>query len=509
MIVYRLYGDYDNFDTCRLDEERTKTKESLQDGKPLFFEGQPIADIWGKRHYRRDYDFSLGDFCDSMETGLLLLRRTAVDKLTGHLGPIEILPISCDFGDYCALNIMTTLDCVDMKTSKYDSLKLSKATLYFFEDYFFVEEVIGNSEIFRTVQEPEHMFVTDSFVKRVEELKLTGLSFRKLWESGKTSEPKEESHSKDMAYVDALAGFSWQNLVPPIEEEIYSLSVVRLIQLDGEDRAANLAESIQCIKQACEKLPDVVDVLVTPGSFLSVGMESAGVNTGCESNMDQFEFYSVLTREYILKELVKIQPVFEEKVSYLSIGVMMSALNPVGESIDGTIQKPHIEMVGIYGVREKGFVCWTGTSYASRLQKKGLLACIDMKTHIAKLKGHKVLVLGNNDVAAFEPTMKMSTEDQQTIFANRMREGLVEQLEEERPEVILHHASNSARAQLLIPAMNCVRERYSWVRTFASGFRYVTWFTELGQIGAEELIAQTRYGEVEDLVIACSELSQN
>lgn len=509
MIVYRLYDDFDNFDTCHLDEERTNAKGSLKGGKPLFFEGQSIADIWGQRVYRRDHNFGLGDFCGSIETGLLLLRRTAVDKLRSHLGPIEILPISCDFGDYCALNIMTTLDCVDMKTSKYDSLRLSKATLYFFDDYFFIEEAIGDSEVFRTVQEPGHIFVTDRFVKRIEESKLTGLIFRKLWESGKIAETKEDDHSKDMAHEDALAGFIWQKLVPPIEEESFSLSVVRLIPLDGEDQAADLAESIQCIKRACDKLPGVVDVLVTPGSFLSVGMESEGVATGCESNMDQFEFYSVLTREYILKELVKIQPVLEEKVSYLSIGVMMSALNPAGESIDRSIQKPHIEMVGIYGAREKGFVCWTGTSFASRLQKKGLLACIDMKTHITKLKGHKVLVLGNNDVAAFEPLKKVSMENKQTRFTDRMREGLVELLEEERPETILHHASNSARAQLLIPAMSCVRERYSWVKTFASGFRYVTRFIELGQVGAEVLIPQTRYGEIEDLVVDCSGIFQS
>lgn len=502
MIVYKLYGDYDNFDTCRLDEVRTETRESQQDGKPLFFEGQSIADIWGKRYYRRDHDFDLGDFCDSMETGLLLLRRTAVDKLTSHLGPIEILPISCDFGDYCVLNIMTTLDCVDMRMSKYDSLHLSKATLYFFDNYFFLEEAIGNSEIFRTVQEPEQIFVTDSFVKRVEELKLTGLSFRKLWESGMISEPKEESHLKDKAYEDALAGFSWQKLVTPIEEESSSLRVVRLIQLDGEDQAGDLAGGIQCIKRACDKLTGFVDVLVTSGGFLSVGMESEGVATGYESIMDQFEFYSALTREYILQELAKIQPVLEEKVSYLSIGVMMSAPNVARKSVNGTIQQPHVEMVGVYGVREKGFVCWTGTSLANRLQKKSLLACIDIRTHITKLKGHKMLVLGNNDVTAFEPLKDDTAEDKHTTFTESMRNGLVELLEEERPEVILHHASNSALAQLFIPAMNCVKEKYPWIRTFASGFRYVTRFIEIGQAGAEELIAQTKYGEVEDFLIS-------
>ena len=76
-------------------------------------------------------------------------------------------------------------------------------------------------------------------------------------------------------------------------------------------------------------------------------------------------------------------------------------------------------------------------------------------------------------------------------------------LEEERPEVILHHASNSALAQLLIPAMHIIKEKHSCIRIFALGFRYVTRFIEIGQAGAEELIAQTKLGEVEDIVINC------
>lgn len=507
MTIYKLYGDFDNFDTCRLDEKRTGTKEPLQDGKPVLFKGQSIAEIWGKRYYRRDQIHELGDFCGSWDIGLLLLRRAAIDKLEEYLGPKEVLPVYCDFGDYCALNIMTTLDCVDMRMSKYDSLRLSKATLYFFEDYFFIEEAIGNSEIFRTVQEPKQIFVTDRFVRRIEELKLTGLSFRKLWESGKISEPKEESHSKEKVNEDALAGFSWQKLVTPIEEEeSSSLRVVRLIQLDGEDQAADLAESMQCIKRACDKLTGFADVMITSGGFLSVGMESEGVATGYESTIDQFDFYSTLTREYILKELVKIQLILEERVSYLSIGVMMSALNVEGESEDGTIKQTHIEMVGVYGVREKGFVCWTGTSLANKLQKKSLLACVDMKTHITKLKGNKVLILGNNDVAAFETLKKGSAKDKLSVFTENMRNSLVELLEEERPEVVLHHPSNSVMAQLLIHAMNSVKEKYPWIRTFASGFRYVTRFIEIGQAKAEELIAQTKYGEVEDLVINSNSL---
>ena len=196
MKVYKLTGDFDKYNTCNVDRNRCqqyRRAKGLADisgsEMSLNLDGKPLKDVWWPRTMMLDDDppRPVGDYVYHwVKTGLVLERR-AIETLKPIMGPVEVLPLICDFGDYWAVNVLTTLDCVDYETSRFVRFQQRDPNviprIMYFEKYAFFPEKIVDNHIFRIPDQVRSvLFVDDVFVSTVKQLGITGFDFTLVWE---------------------------------------------------------------------------------------------------------------------------------------------------------------------------------------------------------------------------------------------------------------------------------------------------------------------------------------
>lgn len=107
--------------------------------------------------------------------------KKACDALSDLLLPNgELLPLRFRGGDYYAYNITRIVDVLDRKKSKclwYDPPNAVMEVDY----YSFDAKRLGEVPIFRYLEEPMSVFVSQQFVDRVRQHDLKGLTLTKVW----------------------------------------------------------------------------------------------------------------------------------------------------------------------------------------------------------------------------------------------------------------------------------------------------------------------------------------
>ncbi len=112
---------------------------------------------------------------------ILVFSPRAVNILRGMLEENgEILPLSCNEGEYYAFNVTTFVDALDESNSEVKRFK-DGGIMRVLRYVFFPDKLRGAS-IFKIPQFPRQVFVTDKFRKVVIDNKLLGFEFVDLWE---------------------------------------------------------------------------------------------------------------------------------------------------------------------------------------------------------------------------------------------------------------------------------------------------------------------------------------
>ncbi|MDF2631173.1 MAG: hypothetical protein K0R39_5004 [Symbiobacteriaceae bacterium] len=179
MRIFRLRPDYQY---QPLWPDTDAEYEVLQD-----FDGRSWAGAWKPMvlvRYRGDSakrNLKLSDF-PSLRRGSTVFSRRAIDGLRDLLEPNgEILPADFSEADYALYNVTTLLNTLDEERSEIERFRDGRVMDIF--KYTFLPDRLGTAAIFKLVQatflEP---FVTDQFVERVRDLKLTGFEFKQVWE---------------------------------------------------------------------------------------------------------------------------------------------------------------------------------------------------------------------------------------------------------------------------------------------------------------------------------------
>ena len=153
------------------------------------FDAGPLLPSWQapKYHYVDHLRSGMSDFpWDGY--GQLCLRAPARNALQDLLSPYgEFLPVELGDGETVWLfRPIGTVAALDLRASAYDPLPpggIGKITSYVFHD-----ELIADRPVFRIPQRVRP-YVTNRFVDRVHEAKLTGLTFKLLWDSEWTVRP--------------------------------------------------------------------------------------------------------------------------------------------------------------------------------------------------------------------------------------------------------------------------------------------------------------------------------
>jgi hypothetical protein len=154
------------------------------------FNGTPIGPSWQplKVEVLYDEDHSINrpasDF-PSFAPHIPVLSQRALKVL----GPVlrdngELLQLSCKDGKYVAFNVTRTLDILDVVKS--DIVYFSSGKILDVKRFVFNSE--PSAVIFKLNQMPlGKVFVTDSFVRTVQEAGLEGFAFQLVWSAPKSS----------------------------------------------------------------------------------------------------------------------------------------------------------------------------------------------------------------------------------------------------------------------------------------------------------------------------------
>ncbi len=94
----------------------------------------------------------------------------------------ELLPLEVEDGKYYIYNVTRRLDALDEEQSEL--MRFSTGRIMNVMRYGFQRAKLQGAAIFKVPQIRGNVFVTEPFVRRVEEVRLTGLEFSEVWAEG-------------------------------------------------------------------------------------------------------------------------------------------------------------------------------------------------------------------------------------------------------------------------------------------------------------------------------------
>jgi hypothetical protein len=180
MNVYSLVADankYQNLVFVNTDD----------DWKVIYqFNGTSIGSAWRPRSvevlYDEDHaeDRPRSDF-PSLFGHLPVFSRRAVEVLESLLKENgELLPLDCKDGDYFVFNVTRVVDALDEAHSEL--VRFSDGKIMDIKRFIFQADRLTDIDIFKLPQMPlGKIFVTDKFVRVVQEAGLTGFAFELVW----------------------------------------------------------------------------------------------------------------------------------------------------------------------------------------------------------------------------------------------------------------------------------------------------------------------------------------
>lgn len=175
----------------------------------------------------------------------------------------------------------------------------------------------------------------------------------------------------------------------------------------------------------------------------------------------------------------------------------------VGIDLFTDLREAHAELVAVYDVTKAAIVRWTGKSYPVENQARELVHVVDLDTHLLRIAGERVLVLGCHDLNMFSPRgyANQSPNGPRRARCKEMRA----KTEHFRPTVVLQHPHSTDTPNIWrLPWLSLAKQVPS-IHTWASGVGY---YRGNGRPRAplERVLAQTKSGDsVQDVVVRASD----
>ena len=176
---------------------RTTTKED----NSLFFnrfngesflpaEWKPVPLVRNPVNKKEAISQELGDWaCIDSYGGILNLSQKALDMLFPHIALCgEVLPVVFDEAPFAIFNVTNVVDALNESASeiKYFPPDVEDGRVMRIVQFVFKPEAVNDQWIFKIPQLPgTHNFVTDRFVKVVQDAGLRGFGFTKVWSDDK------------------------------------------------------------------------------------------------------------------------------------------------------------------------------------------------------------------------------------------------------------------------------------------------------------------------------------
>ncbi|MBB1073535.1 hypothetical protein HUU62_03815 [Rhodoferax sp. 4810] len=205
---------------------------------------------------------------------------------------------------------------------------------------------------------------------------------------------------------------------------------------------------------------------------------------GWNSNENDLETLKTHAQKALAKTLTEeVRKAAKGKIDVLTIGIDLIA-NDESER--------HAELVAVCELAS-GYVFWTGKSYPTGAQERHLIQVVDLKTHLLKIAGEQVFVLGCHDLNMFSPRGRAN---QKTKGRRWQRcEETITLAKQFQPTIVLQHPHSTDSPNIWRTAWAGLIQELPDVKAWASGIAYHHWDDQQEPRGSlDEVLIATQGG---------------
>ncbi len=166
--------------------------------------------------------------------------------------------------------------------------------------------------------------------------------------------------------------------------------------------------------------------------------------------------------------------------------------------------KPHIELVGLLDLEHDKWY-WTGKSYPTVAQEKGLIRVTDLRTHFVSLQGEKVMILGCHDLNIFSNRAIANTEHE---WRREISRDMITLAADNKPTRVLHHPHNTDSDKTWTGGLSGLQEKVPALREFAGSGK---WYNSGGAQRSllNEVLNVTKIGKTTDIIVETACISES
>lgn len=273
---------------------------------------------------------------------------------------------------------------------------------------------------------------------------------------------------------------------------------------DGKPNDAN--KLLRSIYQIWLKEDIKVKFLITCGGFIQFNWPShiskEDIGDNLYPNPDVIEMLVEEAENNIKSVLTKgLCNRLKNVTDYITIGIdghngEISDLSK--EKTQNYLNKPHIELVCLIDLRYNEFY-WTGKSYPTSNQERGLVRITNLKSHFLSLgDDEKVMILGCHDLNIFNPRSKNAKKD----WRRKVRGKFRKLAQREKPTIVLHHPHSTVKVRTWLNAWRYMRKLLPSVKKYAGAGRYYeSWrkFSEYDPLNY--VLPYTKCGDTIDYIV--------
>lgn len=246
-------------------------------------------------------------------------------------------------------------------------------------------------------------------------------------------------------------------------------SLARIIIAGKKEWDGDVRKTRELLEDVCENWPEGkrVGFLITCGGFIEFRWPESLPDIGDNKNPNP-SAVKCLEKQAEKQCQSLLEGLFEKLqncTDYLTIGV--DSQKAKISTTRNYISKPHVELVCLVDLKTKK-ISWTGKSYPTSNQEKGLVRICDLKSHFFESDLGKVMLLGCHDLTIFNNRNWKNTKGWRKELKIKFRE----LAKKEKPKIVLQHPHTTDCVSVWTPAWHTLRKKIPTVEEYASAGRW-------------------------------------
>lgn len=185
----------------------------------------------------------------------------------------------------------------------------------------------------------------------------------------------------------------------------------------------------------------------------------------------------------------------KEYTDYITLGI--DSYKEKVSTTQNYIGQPHIELVFLVNLGNNKLY-WTGKSYPTSGQEKGLVRVVNYTTHFSELEGGEVMVLGCHDLTIFNDRNWANT----SKWRKQIKKDFRKMAKKKGPIYVLHHPHTTVKTQTWLNPWNSMDKMLQTVKKYAGAGRYYEPDNKPSEWDAlDDVLKRTKHGNTIDFIV--------